>query len=60
MAGILIWTMVFFGLLIGGALGANEKEGGTEVYIQMASKGKIASLIGKGPHQSLSPGSCWL
>lgn len=47
MAGILIWTMVFFGLLIGGALGANEKEGGTETYIKMASKGALSSLIGK-------------
>lgn len=47
MAGILIWTMVFFGLLIGGALGANEKEGGTETYIKMASKGELSSLIGK-------------
>jgi len=47
MAGILIWTMVFFGLLIGGALGANEKEGGTETYIKMAANGETASLIGK-------------
>jgi len=47
MAGILIWTMVFFGLLIGGALGANEKEGGTEAYIKMAANGETASLIGK-------------
>lgn len=47
MAGILIWTMVFFGLLIGGALGANEKEGGTKTYISMASNGETASLIGK-------------
>ncbi len=47
MAGILIWTMVFFGLLIGGALGANEKEGGTETYIKMAVNGETASLIGK-------------
>jgi hypothetical protein len=47
MAGILIWTMVFFGLLIGGALGANEKEGGTQTYIKMASKGELSALIGK-------------
>lgn len=47
MSGILIWTMVFCGLLIGGALGANEKEGGTLTYIQMAAKGETASLIGK-------------
>jgi len=47
MAGILIWTMVFFGLLIGGALGANEREGGTETYIRMAENGETASLIGK-------------
>lgn len=47
MAGILIWTMVFFGLLVGGALGANEKEGGTETYIEMAPKGVLSSLIGK-------------
>lgn len=47
MAGILIWTMVFFGLLIGGALGANEREGGTESYIRMAYKGELSSLIGK-------------
>lgn len=47
MAGILIWTMVFCGLLIGGALGANEKEGGTETYIKMAPNGELASLIGK-------------
>jgi hypothetical protein len=47
MAGILIWTMVFFGLLVGGALGANEKEGGTQVYIKMAPKGELSSLIGK-------------
>jgi ABC-type multidrug transport system permease subunit len=47
MAGILIWTMVFFGLLIGGALGANEKEGGTQTYIKMAPGGELASLIGK-------------
>lgn len=47
MSGILIWTMVFFGLLIGGALGANEKEGGTETYIKMAAKGEISALIGK-------------
>ncbi len=47
MAGILIWTMVFFGLLIGGALGANEKEGGTDIYIEMAPNGRIISMIGK-------------
>lgn len=47
MAGILIWTMVFLGLLIGGALGANEKEGGTQTYIKMASKGELTSLFGK-------------
>ena len=47
MAGILIWTMVFSGLLIGGALGANEKEGGTETYIKMAPKGELSALIGK-------------
>lgn len=47
MAGILIWTMVFSGLLIGGALGANEKEEGTEAYIKMASRGELSSLIGK-------------
>lgn len=47
MAGILVWTMVFFGLLIGGALGANEKEGGTQTYIKMAAKGELSSLVGK-------------
>jgi ABC-type multidrug transport system permease subunit len=47
MAGIMIWTMVFFGLLIGGALGANEKEGGTLTYIKMAPKGELSSLMGK-------------
>lgn len=47
MAGILIWTMIFFGLLIGGALGANEKEGGTDTYIKMALKGELSSLTGK-------------
>lgn len=47
MAGILVWTMVFCGLLTGGALGANEKEGGTETYLKMASKGELSSLIGK-------------
>jgi len=47
MAGILIWTMVFFGLLVGGALGANEREEGTETYIKMAADGQVSSLIGK-------------
>ncbi len=47
MAGILIWTISFFGLLIGGALGANEREGSTETYIRMAPNGDSASLIGK-------------
>ncbi len=47
MAGIIVWTMVFFGLLIGGALGANENEGGTKTYVWMAPKGEYHSLIGK-------------
>lgn len=47
MVGILIWTMAFLGLLVGGALGASEKEGGTHTYIKMASSGETASLIGK-------------
>jgi len=47
MVGILIWTMAFLGLLIGGALGASEKEGGTHTYLKMASNGETASLIGK-------------
>jgi hypothetical protein len=47
MGGIVIWTMTFFGLLIGGAIGASEKEERTETYIQMATDGQRISLLGK-------------
>ena len=47
MGGIVIWTMTYLGFLIGGAIGASEKEGGTETYILMAVNGEIISLLGK-------------
>jgi ABC-type multidrug transport system permease subunit len=47
MGGIVIWTMAFLGLLIGGAIGASEKEEKTKTYIQMAADGERISLLGK-------------
>lgn len=47
MGGIVIWTMTYLGFLIGGAIGASEREEGTETYIQMAANGETISLLGK-------------
>jgi hypothetical protein len=47
MGGIVIWTMMFFGLLVGAALGASEKQEGTGIYIEMAADGNTMSVLGK-------------
>jgi len=47
MGGIAVWTMMFFGLLVGGSLGASEKQEGTDVYVRMAPDGRIISVLGK-------------
>lgn len=47
MAGIMIWSMVYLGLFIGGVLGASEKEEGTDRYIKMAAHGELLSAAGK-------------
>ncbi|HPF87229.1 MAG TPA: ABC transporter permease [Candidatus Limiplasma sp.] len=47
MGGIAVWTMMFFGLLIGGSLGASERQEGTDVYIRMTPDGAILSVLGK-------------
>lgn len=47
MGGIIIWSMVYLGLFIGGALGASEREEGTDRYIRMAAHGEPLSVAGK-------------
>ncbi len=47
MGGIAVWTMMFFGLLVGGSLGASERQEGTDIYVRMAPDGEIASVLGK-------------
>lgn len=47
MGGIVIWTMTYLGFLIGGAIGASEKEEGTGTYIQMVPNGELISVLGK-------------
>ena len=47
MGGISVWTMMFFGLLVGGSLGASEKQMGTDSYVRMTPDGEIVSVLGK-------------